>query len=101
MEVSVTKEFARATISLRGRFDFNAHREFPAAYEKLINDMAVRTIRVDLSGVDYLDSSALGMLLVLHDKLGGVRKEVVLIGVEGNVKQVLEIANFSKLFQIS
>lgn len=52
-------------------------------------------------GVDYLDSSALGMLLMLRDKLGGANKEVALVGVRGNVKQVLDIANFAKLFQIS
>ena len=89
------------TISLVGRFDFNTHREFRGSYEPLIADSAVDAVMVDLSGVDYLDSSALGMLLMLRDKLGGANKEVALAGVRGNVKQVLDIANFGKLFQIS
>jgi hypothetical protein len=38
---------------------------------------------------------------MLRDKLGGVNKEALLHGVTGNVKQVLDIANFGKLFKIS
>ena len=40
------------------------------------------------------------MLLMLRDKMGGAKKDVTLAGVHGNVKQVLDIANFGKLFQI-
>ena len=55
---------------------------------------------IDFSSVEYLDSSALGMLLMLRDKMGGAKKDVSLSGVHGNVKQVLEIANFGQLFHI-
>lgn len=101
MQASILNESGKATIKLTGRFDFNTHREFRAAYEPLVGDTAIRSVVVDFSGVDYLDSSALGMLLMLRDKLGGANKEVALAGVRGNVKQVLDIANFGKLFQIS
>jgi anti-anti-sigma factor len=101
MQASILNESGNVTIKLVGRFDFNTHREFRAAYEPLVADSAVRSVVVDFAGVDYLDSSALGMLLMLRDKLGGANKEVALSGVRGNVKQVLDIANFGKLFQIS
>lgn len=101
MQTTVTKASGKAVISLSGRFDFNAHREFRTAYDPLVSDASVTSVLVDFSGVDYLDSSALGMLLMLRDKLGGVNKEVALTGVKGNVKQVLDIANFGKLFKIS
>ena len=100
MQASVQTNGGVATVSLSGRFDFNTHRDFRSAYEPLIQDSAVRAVTVDFSGVDYLDSSALGMLLMLRDKMGGANKEVSLTGVRGNVKQVLDIANFGKLFQI-
>ncbi|MDD2663354.1 MAG: STAS domain-containing protein [Dechloromonas sp.] len=101
MQASVQKDAGKATIKLAGRFDFNTHREFRAAYEPLIADSTLRSVVVDFAGVDYLDSSALGMLLMLRDKMGGASKEVALTGVRGNVKQVLDIANFGKLFQIA
>lgn len=100
MQANVIKDGTKATIKLSGRFDFNTHREFRGAYEPLVADAQVRAVTVDFSAVDYLDSSALGMLLMLRDKMGGANKEVGLTGVRGNVKQVLDIANFGKLFQI-
>ncbi|MDR0777766.1 MAG: STAS domain-containing protein [Azonexus sp.] len=101
MQASISKDAGKAVVKLAGRFDFNTHREFRSAYEPLVADADVQAVVVDFSGVDYLDSSALGMLLMLRDKLGGVGKEVALTGVRGNVKQVLDIANFGKLFPIS
>lgn len=101
MQASITKDAGKAVIKLSGRFDFNTHREFRSAYEPLVGDAETQAVIVDFSAVDYLDSSALGMLLMLRDKLGGAGKEVALTGVRGNVKQVLDIANFGKLFPIS
>lgn len=101
MQATVSKDGEKAEIKLSGRFDFNAHREFRTAYDPIVADADVRMVAVDFGSVDYLDSSALGMLLMLRDKLGGAGKEVILVNVRGSVKQVLDIANFSKLFRIS
>ena len=101
MEVNVTKDGNRALVQLSGRFDFNTHREFRSAVEPLVIDVGVAAITIDFSAVEYLDSSALGMLLMLRDRMSGAKKVVTLAGVHGNVKQVLDIANFGKLFQIT
>ncbi|MDP2832148.1 MAG: STAS domain-containing protein [Pseudomonadota bacterium] len=90
----------RATLKLGGRFDFHSHRDFRAAYEKVLETGAVREIIINFGEVDYLDSSALGMLLLLREKAEGTGKSVVLAGLHGTVKQVLDIANFGKLFSI-
>ena len=101
MEAIVTQDGSKAVVKLAGRFDFNTHREFRAAIDPLVADASVGTVSIDFSGVEYLDSSALGMLLMLRDKMGGAKKDVSLSGVHGNVKQVLDIANFAKLFVIA
>ena len=101
MEIQTAVLNDRATVRLKGRFQFDAHREFRTAYEPYIADPAVRTVVLDFSGVDYLDSSALGMLLLLREKLANVRKEVEIAGANGTVKQVLDVANFARLFRIA
>lgn len=100
MQVNLVRNAGTADLRLSGRFDFNAHRDFRNAYEPLLADAQVRTLNIDLAGVEYLDSSALGMLLMLRDKVGAVNKALALQNVRGPVKQVLEIANFGKLFRI-
>lgn len=97
MQTTLNNRDGKSVIVLNGRFDFNAHREFRDAVDQAVKESA-SGIQVDLGGVDYLDSSALGMLLMLRDKARGVGKEVSLASARGAVKQVLDIANFGKLF---
>ncbi|HNF92415.1 MAG TPA: STAS domain-containing protein [Accumulibacter sp.] len=101
MQASITKESGTAEVRLSGRFDFNAHRDFRNAYEPLMAESDIRAVTIDMGGVEYLDSSALGMLLMLRDKAGAANKALTLTNVRGPVKQVLEIANFGKLFRIA
>lgn len=100
MQITSAIEGGRSSLSLSGRFDFHSHREFRVAYEKALEEAAVNEIEIDFSAVDYLDSSALGMLLLLREKAEAIGKSVVLSGLKGTVKQVLDIANFGKLFAI-
>ena len=100
MQVTVTKDGSCVVLKLAGRFDFNSHREFRVAVERLGDNAGLKSVTIDFSEVEYLDSSALGMLLMLRDKMIAAKKDVTLSGVHGNVKQVLDIANFGKLFSI-
>jgi HptB-dependent secretion and biofilm anti anti-sigma factor len=101
MQANVISKNGGAEIRLLGRFDFNAHREFRAAMDTVLADAAARDLMVDLGGVEYLDSSALGMLLMLRDKAKASGRSVALTNCRGVVKQVLDIANFSKLFNMA
>lgn len=101
MDATVTAEGERAVISIEGRFDFNRHREFRSACEKALAQSGVRDVEVNFSRVDYIDSSALGMLLMLRDSASAGNKTVKLCNCQGNVKQILDIANFGKLFTIA
>jgi anti-anti-sigma factor len=100
MQANLTNQDGKSVIVMQGRFDFNAHREFREAVDRAVKE-APGVIQIDLEGVDYLDSSALGMLLMLRDKAKNAGKEVVLAGARGSVKQVIEIANFGKLFTLA
>lgn len=97
--IAISSE-GRAVISLQGRFDFNSHRDFRASIDATVGNPQVNEVKVDLGEVDYLDSSALGMLLILRDKTRAAGKTMGLINCRGSVRQVLDIANFGKLFAI-
>lgn len=99
MQADVRIDNGTATVRLSGRFDFNAHRDFRGAYEPLVENVAVKALTIDLEGVDYLDSSALGMLLILREKAKQGGKALTLANARAGVRQVLDIANFGKLFQ--
>ena len=99
MQATVTVNEGHAAIRLKGRFDFNAHREFREAIDAVLATPGSEIV-VDFGDVEYLDSSALGMLLMLRDRAKGTAREVMLTSCRGAVKQILDIANFGKLFNI-
>ena len=100
MNVSVNHENGRARLSLKGRFDFTCHRGFKQAYEDAFAGSNVSEIVVDMGDVEYLDSSALGMLLLLRDHAGGDSSNVLIVNCNPDVKKILAISNFEQLFTI-
>ena len=85
-------------ISIEGRFDFSAHQEFRESYEN--KEVQPDSYVVDLNRTTYLDSSALGMLLLLRDHAGGDSADVRIINCNRDVKKILTISNFEQLFTI-
>ncbi len=98
MNTEIQSQDGKVVIRLNGRFDFNAHRAFREAYEPSLTEPTVRELEIDFGKVEYLDSSALGMLLMLKEKAQATSKSITLANCRGTVKQVLDIANFGKLF---
>ncbi len=100
MAINVQIRGYSACIDTTGRFDFQVHCDFKDAYTPLLDNAAVREIEVEMSKVDYMDSAALGMLLLLSERAKAADKTVVLAHASGTVLRVLEVANFNKIFNI-
>jgi anti-anti-sigma factor len=100
MNTNFTTDSETAVIRLSGRFDFSRHREFRACYEAALKEPMLRRIDVDLQGVDYLDSSALGMLLLLKERADARVLPVALLNCTGVVREILDVANFGTMFTL-
>lgn len=94
----VSADGNQLTIAIKGRFDFAKHQEFRAAYEKSVSKPD--SVVVDLKEATYIDSSALGMLLLLRDHVGGDDAQIQVINSSNDVRKTLTISNFNKLFDI-
>ncbi len=86
------------TITIDGRFDFSAHQGFRDSYEKI--SPVPEEIFVNMAGTNYLDSSALGMLLLLRDYAGGDSSNITLKNCNDDIRKILTISNFEQLFKI-
>jgi anti-anti-sigma factor len=101
MHTSTKVVNGRAVISLQGRFDFSAHRDFRNSCHPTLAAADICELEVDLGRVEYLDSSALGMLLLLKERADEMKKRVVLSHCQGAVRQALQVANFDKIFSLA
>ncbi|MFO1259027.1 MAG: STAS domain-containing protein [Gammaproteobacteria bacterium] len=86
------------TISVSGRFDFSSLQIFRNAYENVEN--LPKKYIVDLKDSDYLDSSALGMLLALRDFAGGDTANIKITNCNQDVKKILLITKLDELFDV-
>jgi anti-anti-sigma factor len=88
------------TIAIPERFDFSQHKTFTEQSNRLIQDEQAKTIILDFSRTSYLDSSALGMLVLMKKKATAKSIHIMIRGAKGNAKDILLIANFNQLFEI-
>jgi len=101
MSIHTQLQGDKARITISDRFDSGLYQQFKKAYAPLLDNRAVQTIEVDISQVDYLDSGALGMLVLLNESARNGNKSVSLISLPGPVADVLKVANVDKLFSIN
>lgn len=101
MAISTSKnaDGSELTIRINGRFDFSSHQEFRGSYEGLATKP--KSFIIDMRETTYLDSSALGMLLLLRDYAGGDNSSISLANCNADVRKILTISNFEQLFKIS
>lgn len=96
--VNVEQMGSEVTIAISGRFDFNILQEFRDAYSEHQNSDANFT--VDLSQTEYIDSSALGMLLNMKNHLGCEDRQIAIKNCQPNLMKIFSIAHFDKKFKI-
>lgn len=85
--------------SLTGRFTFQDYPDF----RRLLNAIEATTgrrVAVDLEALEFIDSAALGMLLIANDACKKAGLSFLVQHPKGQVYRTLEIAAMGSIFQI-
>jgi HptB-dependent secretion and biofilm anti anti-sigma factor len=85
-------------IKLPATFDYSYHKLFIEEYTSILEKGTLQLV-LDFSRVDYLDSSALGMLVMLNKRAEAKHASVKLKGARGATLEILEMANMQKMFK--
>lgn len=94
---SESRDGNEVTISLPEKFDFQLHKEFRQAYE----ESSVKSLVLDMNKTQYMDSSALGMLLQLKEYTDKNNSKISIKNASNNILQIMQIAHFDKLFEVA
>ncbi len=84
-------------IQITERFDYSTRDEFRASYTN--TDEIPKSYLIDLQHADYMDSSALGMLLLMKEYVGNNNVEIK-IKPSTNIHKILDVATFQQMFVI-
>lgn len=101
MAIDIQQEDVDGTriLALTGRLD----TETSADVELTLQDLLAageRNFLIDMSGVGYVSSAGLRVLLATAKQLEGGKGSLRLCSLNASVKQVFDVAGFSKLFSI-
>lgn len=100
MDIDLVVDADKTMVRLSGRFDYTTHGRFLSQAEGSLVHSACQQLWIDMTEVEYIDSSALGMLLMLRDRARKEGKSVALSNVRGYVREVIDNAQFNRLFDI-
>lgn len=100
MEYSVQSGSNGKEFTFSGRFTFTDQKKVADIQNSLGEERNLQQCVFDLSGVDFIDSSGLGMLLTLQKKGSEQGAEIILRHPQDKVMKVFRACKFETLFVI-
>lgn len=98
IKTNFLKDNNQLIINIDDRFDFSLHQHFRDSYTSV--ESKNTHFILDLSQTTYMDSSALGMILLLKDHAETLAGKIVIRKPSETVNKILEIAQFHRLLTI-
>ena len=98
IETMMSENGKELVITVDGKFDFSLHQHFKEAYSSYTEKNIL--IILNLSKTSYLDSSALGMILLLKDHAEKNDNKIMIRNPNETVSKILKIAQFHRLLTI-
>lgn len=98
MNITQEKKAQGVILVMDGRFDFGARKTFKEMVDKAV-ELKLPVV-LDLSKVIFLDSSALGLLVISHQMCKSKEIPLYLVNPQTYVRQVLDLANVAKIIPI-
>lgn len=89
-------EIGPAALGVRGEIDAHSAPEFAERLGALPSSGS--DVRVDLSGVPFMDSSGLRVLIEAHQRIGDSGCQLVLVAPSDAVKRLLDVAGLTEHF---
>ena len=95
--MKITQEIhnKKVTLKLEGNFTYTQRKSFQEALKAVSTDQ-IAEIMIDLSQVAFLDSAALGLLMITHRQLQAEKRTLSLAYPQPTVRQIIELANLHK-----
>ena len=86
------------TVKLVGDLDVYSEEDFKEFIEEKID--ANKDLVFDLEDLDYLDSTGLGMFMLIYNKQKENGKSVKIINTKENIKKLFKITDLTALFDM-
>ncbi|MCP4355721.1 MAG: STAS domain-containing protein [Proteobacteria bacterium] len=88
-----------AIIMIDEDFNFETHKSFRNAVKESL-ELGAKEIILEFEKVEYMDSTALGLLMVAKDTATEADCKIKLKSVSGYARKILEMSQFDQKFEL-
>lgn len=99
MDFTVSDAQGSTEIRLSGRMTFSDHETFRSVIGAFDRPAGHRVV-FDLSGLDFVDSSGLGMFIIARDTARKRKLDFAMRGARDEVQRLIAVAKLHKMFTI-
>ncbi len=96
LSIRILRDGSTATVAAAGEIDLSTVDELRSAVTGAVDDETDK-LRLDLTGIEFIDSTGLGGLLELRSTLRSRNVTLEIDAGEGPVRQAMEITGLSEL----
>jgi len=98
MEIRSNEHGEQVVLSVKGEIEVYSLPEFARLAESYLGGPA--ELVLDLDGLEYIDSSGLGFLVTLHERMERQGQRLVLANLKSHVSRVFKITRLDQILDI-
>ena len=92
MEINATKRGPRLHVKLVGELDHHSAEQTRNMLDTLLKDITVRDLTLDLSGISFMDSAGLGVILGRYRILSMRGGNLTVTGMSGAIDKIFRMS---------
>ena len=100
MEMTAIKRDKKMIVSLSGEIDHHSARDIRDAIDRLIIAERPECLILDLSGIDFMDSSGLGLILGRYTKIRDLQGVLEIEDPTPQIEKILKLAGVNRLIPV-
>ena len=98
--MNITNENQVCTIALTGELDHHAAKDISLKITQAIDLNLPRQMYIDFSGITFMDSSGIGVVIGAFKRMGQIDGTLSLVGVNRQNNKIFSAANLQKIVKI-
>lgn len=100
MPITIHDQQGAVTITLSGEIDHHGAREMTRELEEAVSSLLPKKLTLDLSGVTFMDSSGIAVLLRVHRHVTQYGGALRVVSIPTQPRKVLDAAGVGRLISL-
>ncbi len=100
MPITIHSQQGAVTITLSGEIDHHGARTMMAELEEAVATLLPRNLTLDLSGITFMDSSGIALLLRVHRHVSQYGGSLRVIAIPTQPRRVLDAAGVGRIITL-